>query len=75
VLDRDGEAMLRTEITGPLAAVVPETVHEYAMTAVADSLFAVREPAAQTWMPVTFYEVAGGGRYIHFGARATPKVD
>src|SRR5262249_2655476 len=29
VLERDGQAILRTELTGPLAALVPETVHEY----------------------------------------------
>jgi hypothetical protein len=65
---------MRTEITGPLAALVPETVHEYPMTPVADALYAVREPQAQTWVPLTFYEVAGGGSYLHFGVRATPKV-
>jgi dipeptidyl aminopeptidase/acylaminoacyl peptidase/CubicO group peptidase (beta-lactamase class C family) len=74
VLERDGEPVMRTEITGPLAALVPETVHEYPMTPVADALYAVREPQAQTWVPLTFYEVAGGGSYLHFGVRATPKV-
>jgi hypothetical protein len=34
----------------------------------------VREREAQTWIPVTFYELATGKRYVHFGARATPKV-
>jgi CubicO group peptidase (beta-lactamase class C family) len=74
VLERDGEPVLRTEITGPLAALVPETVHEYPLTPVADALWAVREPSAQTWAPVTFYEVPGAGPYMHFGVRATPKV-
>ena len=74
VLERDGEAFLRTEITGPLAALVPETVHEYPLTPVAEALYAVREPSAQTWAPITFYEVPGAGQYMHFGVRATPKV-
>jgi CubicO group peptidase (beta-lactamase class C family) len=74
VLDRDGQPTLRTEVTGPLAALVPETVHEYPMTAVEDSLFVVREPDAQTWTPVTFYDLPTGESYVHFGARATPRV-
>jgi hypothetical protein len=74
VLDRDGQPTLRTEVTGPLAALVPETVHEYPMTAVEDGLFVVREPDAKTWTPLTFYELPTGEAYVHFGARATPKV-
>jgi dipeptidyl aminopeptidase/acylaminoacyl peptidase len=74
VLERDGEAVMRTEITGPLAALVPETVEEYPMTPIADALYAVRAPGAQSWIPITFYEVPEGGSYMHFGARATPKV-
>jgi len=35
----------------------------------------VREPEAQTWIPVTFYQPATGERYVHFDARATPKVN
>jgi hypothetical protein len=26
------------------------------------------------WLPVVFYELADGKRYVHHGARATPKV-
>ena len=32
-------------------------------------------PEADTWAPVTFYELPGGERYVHFGVRATPRVD
>ncbi len=74
VLEQDGQPVLRTELTGPLAALVPETVHEYPMTAVSDGLYAVREEGTQTWAPVTFYELETGELYMHFGARATPKV-
>jgi dipeptidyl aminopeptidase/acylaminoacyl peptidase len=75
VLEKDGQPTVRTELTGPLAALVPETVHEYPMTAVEDSLFAVKEPEAQTWTPLTFYALPSGEKYVHFGARATPKID
>jgi hypothetical protein len=75
VLQRDGQAVMRTEITGPIAALIPETVHEYAMTPVADGLFAVREENTQTWLPITFYEIPNVGLYSHFGARAAPRVE
>jgi CubicO group peptidase (beta-lactamase class C family) len=74
VLEGDGQPILRTELTGPLAALVPETVQEYPMTAFAEGLYLVREPGAETWAPVTFYDLPTGEPYMHFGARATPKT-
>ncbi len=74
VLAGDGTPVLRTTVTGPLAHLVPDPVSEYPMTPVAPGLFVVREPDAQTWTPVTFYELRGGEKYLHFGARATPKA-
>jgi hypothetical protein len=72
--DIDGPA-LRTTITGPLAELTPDdTVHSYRLHAITQDLYVVREPAAQTWVPITFYALAAGERYLHFGARATPKV-
>ncbi len=59
---------------GELAALMPETVNEYPMVAVEEDLFAVRAPETQTWIPVTFYSLPTGERYMHFGARATPKT-
>ena len=44
------------------------------MHAIGQDLYVVREPEAQTWVPITFYALATGERYLHFGARATPKV-
>lgn len=66
---------LRTTITGPLAALLPDPVEEHPLVAVAEDLFAVRSPEIETWMPVTFYSLPTGERYLHCGARATPKVD
>jgi dipeptidyl aminopeptidase/acylaminoacyl peptidase/CubicO group peptidase (beta-lactamase class C family) len=66
--------ILRTTVTGPLAELVPETTEEYALVPVEENLFAVRPPQSQTWIPVTFYELPTGERYVHFGVRATPKV-
>jgi dipeptidyl aminopeptidase/acylaminoacyl peptidase/CubicO group peptidase (beta-lactamase class C family) len=68
--------VLRTTLTGPLAELEPDdTVHTYPMTAISQDLYVVREPGTETWIPVTFYALATGERYLHFGARATPKVD
>lgn len=77
VLERDGRNVLRTTLTGPLAELVPDPVEEFDMVPVDPSgdLFVVREPSAQTWMPVTFYALPTSERYVHFGVRATPKVD
>jgi hypothetical protein len=44
------------------------------MVALDDALFAVRAPGTQTWITVTFYSLPTGEKYVHFGARATPKV-
>jgi hypothetical protein len=65
---------LRTTVTGPLAALTPEPVHTYPMHAIGQDLYVIREPEAQSWVPLTFYALATGERYLHFGARATPKV-
>ncbi|GAA1694134.1 serine hydrolase [Kribbella yunnanensis] len=77
VLVRDGEAVLRTTVTGPLAALVPEVVQERTLVAVDDSgdLFAFQPDGVLAWTPVTFYSLPTGEKYLHLGLRATPKVD
>jgi len=74
VLEGDDGPVLRTEVTGEIAAMVPDPVEEYPMTAVDENLFVVRPPGTETWIPVTFYSLPTGESYVHFGARATPKV-
>ena len=44
------------------------------MVPVGPGLFAVKPPEAETWIPVTFYELPTGEPYVHFGVRATPRV-
>lgn len=70
-----GGPTLRTTVLGPLAEMVPDPVDEYPLVPVGPALFAVRPPEADTWAPVTFYELPTGERYVHFGVRATPRVD
>jgi CubicO group peptidase (beta-lactamase class C family) len=71
----DGPVM-KTTVTGPLAELVPEKEREqeYPLVPVSENLYVVREPGARTWVAVTFYELPTGERYVHFGARATPRV-
>ena len=66
---------LRTTVTGTLAELAPEPTKEYPMVAVGPDLFVIRSPEARTWTPVTFYSLPTGERYLHFGARATRRVD
>ena len=42
---------------------------------VGGNLFLTAPAQRTTWYPVTFYELESGERYVHFGARATPRVD
>jgi dipeptidyl aminopeptidase/acylaminoacyl peptidase/CubicO group peptidase (beta-lactamase class C family) len=74
VLESDGELRLRMTTTGPLAEIDPHPVQELPMVAVEDDLFLVRLPESQMWLPVMFYRLPTGERYVHLGARATPKV-
>jgi len=67
--------VLRTTVTGPIAALISEPTHEYPMVAVAEDLFVVRDPDAGTWTPMTFYDLPTGESYLHFGVRATPKTN
>jgi dipeptidyl aminopeptidase/acylaminoacyl peptidase len=66
---------LRTTITGPLAELVADPTEEHPLVAVGPDLYAIRPPEMETWVPVMFYTLPTGVRYLHHGARATPKVD
>jgi hypothetical protein len=75
VLAGDDGLVMRSTLLGPIAALVPDPVTEYRMLPAGPDLFLVREnPGSRSWLPVTFYELATGERYLHFGVRATPKV-
>jgi len=78
VLPPDGEhdrARLRSTLTGTLAELAPEPPQEYPMVPLGPDLFIVRPDGAENWMPVTFYALPTGERYLHFGARATRRTD
>jgi len=75
VLAGEDGPILRATATGPLAELLPDPVHEYPMVPVEENLFVVKEEQTLTWVPVTFYALPTGERYMHFGVRATPRVD
>ena len=66
--------VLRSTMTGPLAELVPEPVHEYPLAPVEPGVYAMRAPGTATWIAVTFYALEDGARYVHYGARANPLV-
>lgn len=74
VLVLDGKPVMRTTVSGPVAelegASEPE-VHE--LVPVAEAIFAVKPDKSAAYFPVRFYTLPTGERYLHFGARATPK--
>ncbi|MBM0230825.1 beta-lactamase family protein [Micromonospora sp. STR1_7] len=73
VLVGDNGPVLRVSLTGPLAKVLQEQDVDYPMVAVAPDLFVCQDPETGNWIPATFYQLPSGGRYLHFGARATPR--
>src|SRR5690606_33237457 len=70
----DAGPMLRTTLLGPLAELAPDAVDGYPLTAISDGVSALRAPGTQSWMTAPFYDLPTGEEYVHFGARATPKV-
>lgn len=74
--EHDGGLSGRIIPTGPRAKLEEENPDkEIELVAVSDDLFLARPDDTEvTWTPVVFYRLADGSRYVHIGARATPKV-
>ncbi|KOG86018.1 hypothetical protein ADK38_33395, partial [Streptomyces varsoviensis] len=85
---KDGRLTLLHTVTGPLAAYETSPAQEAELLpaddgrsggnggqeAAVDGKFVFRMPGTRTWVPVTFYTLETGEQYVHYGARATPKV-
>ena len=67
--------VLRSTITGPLAELLPEPVHEYASRRSSRVSTRCGLPGTATWIAVTFYALEDGARYVHYGARANPFLE
>lgn len=74
IFERDGRPVLRATTTGPLTEFDPASPQEHQLVPVRDQVFALRRPGDRTWTPVVFYRLANGDPYVHYDARATPKV-
>jgi len=74
VLETDDGPVMRVTVTGPMAEMVAVTTVDYSMVAVEDDLFVCQDPETGNWVPAMFYQLPTGERYVHFGARATPKA-
>jgi CubicO group peptidase (beta-lactamase class C family) len=72
----EGGLQLTVTSLGPLAEMLEAKPHVLDLTLVdpQQHLFVTRPEGSESWVPVVFFELADGGSYVHFGARATPKV-
>lgn len=78
VIEESGETGLRMTIvnTSELAAVVDEaepTVVE--LLPYAENVYVGQLPGSESWMPVVFFTLEDGSRFVHLGARATARVE
>jgi CubicO group peptidase (beta-lactamase class C family) len=74
VLAEDDGPALTAQVTGPLAELVPDQNVRYPLTGVEPGLFLAHDDETDNWIPVTFYQLPTGERYMHFGGRATPRA-
>ena len=74
IIDGDDGPVFRATQKGELAALEDTPVMEYPMRPVRVGLYGVFMPDMGMDVPVWFYQLPTGERYIHFGARATRKV-
>lgn len=71
--EEDGLRM-RTTLSGPLAALLPDPVQEHPLVPVRPGEFVMRPEGQQGWNAVVFYALPTGEQYLHYGVRAAPKV-
>lgn len=76
VTAEEGQLRLTATSTGALAESLEEKTHSFDLvpTDLGEAVFVLRQEGSEQWVPVVFFELPGARHYIHFGARATPKV-
>jgi CubicO group peptidase (beta-lactamase class C family) len=57
-----------------LAAELGAEPTEIRLVPLKADLFVGQAPGDEAWTPAVFFELSNGQRYLHFGARATPKI-
>lgn len=61
--------------TSDLAHVVGDGPQVVELSPVADDVYVGRLPGSDEWTPVGFFSLDDGSRFVHLGARATPRVE
>ncbi|MEV7529541.1 serine hydrolase domain-containing protein [Streptomyces hydrogenans] len=74
VVERDGGLLLRDRFTGILAGLAERPETEYPLRPLSPGTFVARRPDDGGWIPVAFFTLPDGSRFVHHGGRATPKV-
>ncbi|HET7531108.1 MAG TPA: serine hydrolase [Mycobacteriales bacterium] len=75
IAEKDGGLVLTAKATGELAEMLDRDEEpELQVLPVAEDLFVAKQPDDTSWTPVVFFTLDDGSPYVHFGARATPKV-
>jgi CubicO group peptidase (beta-lactamase class C family) len=60
-----------SELSAALGSEDPEPMR---VVPVEDNVFVAKGPDDESWIPFVFFELPDGSEYVHFGARANPKV-
>ncbi|HVE97615.1 MAG TPA: serine hydrolase domain-containing protein [Mycobacteriales bacterium] len=68
-----GGLVLTITSSGPLAETMPQEPQVLTLTPYEPDIFLARMPEATSYMPVVFFTIDDGTRYLHFGARSTPR--
>jgi CubicO group peptidase (beta-lactamase class C family) len=74
VVERDGELVMVTRPSGVMATAVGADQFEEPLIAFDEDAFLTRLPTVAGWLPVAFYGLADGSRYLHLAGRATPRT-
>jgi CubicO group peptidase (beta-lactamase class C family) len=75
IAEKDGRLEAAMKATGELAEVLErDDEPPLEILPVEGDLFVARQPGETSWTPVVFFTLEDGTPYVHFGARATPKV-
>jgi CubicO group peptidase (beta-lactamase class C family) len=75
-LERAGDRLVaRVKTSGPLAESLGEPEQPpMDVVPVETDVFVVKGADDESWTPMVFFRLDDGAQYVHFGARATPKV-
>ncbi|GAA1964138.1 serine hydrolase domain-containing protein [Catenulispora subtropica] len=74
VVERDGGLVMILTVSGIIATLAGLEPVEMELRTLQPGVFVTRRPELDAWLSVVFYELPDGTKYIHHGARATPKV-